>query len=74
MPMGPTMIIFSSGITDEEVAKGTIAYQTEDMPYDDQKNAGQVYKIDMSQEPSKGRGVEKTKYKYPAGEWSDYNP
>ena len=72
MPMGPSMIVFSSGITDEEVRKGVIAYQTADMPYDDQKNAGQIFRIDMSKEAKAQRGLEKTKFKYPAGSWYDY--
>lgn len=72
-PEGPDGFIFSSGITDEEVLKGTIAYQTVDLIYSSSVNAGQIYKIDMSQEAKAGRGVEKTKYKYPAGTWTDYN-
>ncbi len=72
MPVGATKIIFNTGIKDEDVRKGTEAYQTDDMHFNEAANAGQVYKIDMSQEAVKGRGVEKTKFRYPAGNWSDY--
>ncbi len=74
MPMGPSKIIFSSGVTDTEVINGVTAYQTENMPYDDQLNAGQIFTIDTTQEATPEK-VEKykTKFKYPAGSWSDYN-
>ena len=71
-PQGPTGFIFNSGVTDEEVLKGVTAYQTVDLTYNSAVNAGQIYKIDISQDPKPGRGVEKTKYKYPAGTWTDY--
>lgn len=75
MPMGPTLIVFSSGITDAEVMNGTTAYQTANMPYDDQKNAGQIFRIDVAQEAKPAAGKKfKTKFIYPAGEWTDYNP
>ena len=72
VPVGPSGFIFNSGVTDDEVKKGTTAYQTVDLPYSASKYAGKIYKIDMSVEAEKGRGVEKTKFRYPAGEWSDY--
>ena len=72
MPVGATSIIFNTGVSDEDVRAGTEAYQTDDLKFDEAANAGQVYKIDLSQEPKKGRGVEKTKYRYPGGGWSDY--
>ena len=70
-PAGPSGIIFSNGKTDLEVKKGVIAYQTVDLPYNGSK-PGQIYKIDMSKEPKPGKGVEKTKFKYPDGTWSKY--
>lgn len=72
MPVGATSIIFNTGVSDEDVRAGTEAYQTDDLKFDEAANAGQVYKIDLSQEPKKGRGVEKTKYRYPGDGWSDY--
>lgn len=72
MPMGPSKIVFNSGVTDEEVKKGTNAYQTENMDYDDQKNAGQIFRIDTSVEPKAGTGIEKTKFKYASGSWEDF--
>lgn len=72
VPMGPTKIVFSSGVKDEDVAKGTIAYQTENMDYNDQKNAGQIFRIDTSVEPKAGRKQEKTKFKYSSGSWEDF--
>ena len=72
MPVGATSIIFNTGVSEEDVRAGTEAYQTDDLKFDEAANAGQVYKIDLSQEPKKGRGVEKTKYRYPGGGWSDY--
>ena len=33
VPVGPDGFIFSSGVTDEEVLNGTIAYQTVDLPF-----------------------------------------
>ena len=72
MPMGPTKIVFSSGVKDEDVRKGTIAYQTENMDYDDEKNAGQIFRIDTSVEPKPGKSNEKTKFKYSSGSWEDF--
>ena len=72
MPMGPTQIVFSSGVKDEDVEKGVIAYQTENMDYDDQKNAGQIFRIDTSMEPKPGKKKEKTKFKYSAGSWEEF--
>ncbi len=71
MPVEASMIIFNSGVSDEEIQAGTIGYQTADMAFSD-ANAGQVYTIDTSVEAKAGRGVEKTKYKYNEGAWSDY--
>ena len=73
MPMGPTMIVFSSGVTDDEVAKGVYAYQTADMPYSDRKNAGQIFRIDTSKEAKPGRKSEKTKFVFPEGGWFEYH-
>ena len=72
MPMGPTQIVFSSGVKDEDIANGTVGYQTENMDYDDQKNAGQIFRIDTSKEAKAGKSIEKTKFKYPAGSWEDF--
>lgn len=72
MPMGPTKIVFSSGVKDEDVRKGVIAYQTENMDYDDHKNAGQIFRIDTSVEPKAGKSNEKTKFKYASGSWEDF--
>lgn len=72
MPMGPTKIVFSSGVKDEDVRKGTIAYQTDNMDYDDEKNAGQIFRIDTSVEPKPGKSNEKTKFKYSSGSWEDF--
>lgn len=74
MPVEATSIIFNTGVSDDDVKKGVEAYQTADMKFDEKTNAGQVYKIDLTQEAKKGRGVEKTKFRYPGGNWSDYTP
>ena len=72
-PDGISAIIFSSGITDEEVKNGVTAYQTANIAYNTTKCAGRVYKIDMSVKPKKGPGWQKTKFGYSVGEWLDYN-
>ena len=74
IPVKATSIIFNSGASDEEIRKDIKAYQTADLEFSDTAIAGQVYKIDLSQAPENGRGVEKTKYVYPAGSWSDHTP
>lgn len=71
IPIGATKMIFNSGTTEEEMANGTEGYQTADLPFDENANAGQVYTIDLSQPAKKGRGAEKTKYRYPAGAWTN---
>ncbi len=71
-PWGNTGIIFDSGVTDREVADGKEAFQTTDIQYDNNM-IGKLYKIDMSVEPAPDPGAMKTKYRYPAGEWSDYS-
>lgn len=72
-PLNATGFIFNSGVTDPEVAQGKIAYQTVDLSYNN-AIAGMIYKIDLSVEPKAGRGAEKTKYRYSAGEWTSYEP
>ncbi len=73
VPLGVPNIIFSSGIKDEDVAKGVIAYQTSDLAFSDVDNSGKIYKINTSVEPKQGSGkAERTKYKYMEGEWVDY--
>ena len=42
------------------------------MDYNDQKNAGQIFRIDTSVEPKAGRKQEKTKFKYSSGSWEDF--
>lgn len=72
VPYGATNIIFNSGVSDADVAAGTEAYQTADMKFNSDENAGQIYTIDTSVEPKAGRGVEKTKFRYSEGAWTDY--
>ena len=71
-PVGAEFIIFDSGITDAEVKTGVIAYQTSDLHFDSVANAGQLYTIDVSDPPRHKKGVEKTKYLYYTGSWSNY--
>ncbi len=71
-PEGATSIIFSNGVTDEEVKNGVYAYQTADLAYKSNENTGKVYTIDLSAKPKKGRGSEKTKSAYLKGEWYEY--
>ncbi len=73
MPVGAEKVVFNTGVKDDDVRNGAEAYQSADIIFDPSSNAGQVYKIDASQEPKSGRGVEKTKFKYAGGEWSAYN-
>ena len=70
-PFGVQGIIFDSGVTDKEVADGKDAYQTTDLPYTSAM-IGKVYKIDTSVEPKADPGMMKTKRRYSAGSWSDY--
>ena len=72
IPFNAQKIIFSNGYSDEEVAAGAEAYQTEDLPFSATENAGQMYVIDVDGGLKAGRGVEKTKSKYQVGEWVDY--
>ena len=74
IPVGADNIVFNTGVPDEEIINGVQSFQTSDLSFDENINAGQIYKVDMSQEAKHGRGVEKTKYTYPSGEWSNYNP
>ena len=71
-PSSAAGIIFDNGVGDDEMSEGNEAYQTEDITYDQKFNPGQVYKIDMTQQAKAGKGIEKVKYKYPAGAWADY--
>ena len=71
-PWGNTGIIFDSGVTDREVAEGREAFQTTDIPYGNDL-IGKLYKIDMSVDPTPDPGKMKTKYRYSAGNWSDYD-
>lgn len=73
VPKGVTNIIFSTGVKDVDVANGTVAYQTADLPFSNVNHSGKIYKIDTSVEPKQGTGkAEKTKYRYTEGEWTDY--
>ncbi len=70
-PLGVVGIIFDSGVTDKEVSEGKTAYQTTDLPYSTAM-IGKVYKIDMSVAPKADPGTMKTKHRYSAGNWSEY--
>lgn len=73
MPVGVTNIVFSTGVSDEDVANGVEAYQTGNLAISNVNNSGKVYKIDTSVEARRGSGrYEKTKYRYMEGEWVDY--
>ncbi len=73
VPVGVTNIIFNTGVKDEDVAQGAVAYQTSDLVFSNVNHSGKVYKIDTSAEPQQGTGkAEKTKYRYTEGEWTDY--
>ncbi len=73
-PVGVAAIIFSNGILDEDVRKGVTAYQTRDLLYSDAACSGKVYKIDTSVPAEQGTGVEKTKFGYPSGKWTAFEP
>ena len=73
VPVGATKIIFNSGVPDVEVRAGAEGYQSVDLKFSETDNAGQVYAIDTSVEPTAGKGKEKTKFTYGAGTWSDYS-
>lgn len=70
-PYAVTGIIFDSGVTDRDAAEGKLAYQTTDLPYDPER-IGQVYKIDLSVQPSTDPGIMSSKHRYSEGSWSDY--
>ena len=73
LPLGKDLgLVFNSGVTDDEVKNGAIAYQTADLTYSSSVNAGQIFKIDISDEPKPGTGIQKTKFKYKSGSWSNY--
>lgn len=82
IPFGAQKIIFNSGKTDAQIKEGEIGYQTADLSFDAVANAGQVYVVDATPtgdnpnardaNPTPGRGIEKTKYKYNVGEWKVY--
>ena len=72
VPYGATKFIFNSGVKDEDVRNGVEAFQTVDLDFSDEANAGQIYVIDVNGELKPGRGIEKTKFRYQAGEWKDY--
>ena len=74
IPVKANHIIFNSGVTDEEVKNGKQSYQSSDVAFNETTNAGQVYRIDLSQDATHGRGAEKEKYTYPAGSWSNDAP
>ncbi len=73
-PVDVSAIIFSNGILDKDVREGAVAYQTADLLYSDPACSGKIYKIDKSVDPIQGTGVEKTKYVYPSGKWTPYEP
>ena len=72
IPFGAQKIIFSSGKSDDQIHAGEIGYQTADLDIDTEANAGQIYVVEVGSEAKKGKGIEKTKYKYSKGEWVDY--
>ena len=72
VPFNAERIIFNSGKTDAEVRAGAKGYQTVDLNFDASVWAGAIYVIDTSVAPKSGRGIEKTKYRYTAGEWVPY--
>lgn len=72
-PLDAGNIIFNTGVPDSEVMKGALAYQTIDLPYSYSNCSGKIFKIDTSVEPRPEKGYEKTKYKYSAGDWSDFS-
>ena len=73
LPLGKDLgLVFNSGVTDDEVKNGVVAYQTADLKYSSSINAGQIFKIDVSDEPKPGTGIQKTKFKYKSGAWSNY--
>ena len=71
-PRGAAGIIFDNGVSDKVMSEENKAYQTADITYSQNVNPGQVYKIDMTKEPKAGKGIEKVKFRYPAGAWTDY--
>ena len=73
MPVEATKIIFNSGVPDEDIYAGKEGYQTGDTEFGNDYG-GKIYTVDISVAAKAGRGVEKTKYKYNAGAWSDYTP
>ena len=72
IPFGAQKIIFGSGKSDAQIAAGEVGYQTDDLDFDAAANAGQIYVVENGSEAKKGKGVEKTKYKYKSGAWADY--
>ena len=73
IPLKAKNIIFNSGAADQDIIDGKNGYQTADLKFDENANAGQIYTIDTSTPAKAGRGVaEKTKYRYTAGEWKNY--
>jgi len=73
VPFNAQKIIFGSGKSDAQIEAGEIGYQTADLDFDPIANAGQIYVVDMATPAKAGRGVEKTKFKYNAGEWKAYD-
>ena len=73
VPFNAQKIIFGSGKSDAQIEAGEIGYQTADLDFDQAVNAGQIYVVDMATPAKAGRGVEKTKFKYNAGEWKAYD-
>ncbi len=63
----------SEDAADQDIVDGKNGYQTADLKFDENANAGQIYTIDTSTPAKAGRGIaEKTKYRYTAGEWKTY--
>ena len=72
IPFGAEKIIFGSGKSDAQIQAGEIGYQTDDLSFDPVANAGQIYVVENGSEAKKGKGIEKTKYKYKKGAWETY--
>lgn len=71
-PEEASYIIFDSGVKDDAASINITAYQTKDIVYKSNEHTGKVYKIDLSKKPRQGKGIEKNKFIYTDGSWSDY--
>ncbi len=72
IPFNASHIMFTNGVTDEQLRNGADCRVTNDLEFNSFNNAGQIYTINTSTEPKTGKGIEKTKHTYTAGKWSAY--